>query len=165
MTSYLWHKLWISGLDEKDFVESEHPRDEDGKFSAKGKESSQPVSKEKHLEGVKKINACADYLKSKGIKFKDPKATTYGSLYIKAYLPLKNGVKYWADITFRGKDDHSSKSNFDLVLSENATIQDFIKGVERVEKVFAQSKTIQEAHDILRQDQYKKSTNINNVGV
>lgn len=91
MSSYLWYKK----IFDNNFIESEHPRDDSGKFTQK--DTPAPVSPEQHKKDSDKIKSVQNYLKEQGIKNKAAKATQYGSLYIKAYLPTKkvlNGLTY-----------------------------------------------------------------------
>ena len=86
MPSYLLYKQTL----DNNFVESEHPRNNDGRFIQK--ENPAPVSPEHHQKETVKIKSVQNYLKEQGIKTKGAKATRYGSLYIKAYLPTKKGT-------------------------------------------------------------------------
>lgn len=148
MISYLWYKKCLDR-----FVESEHPRDEGGKFTDKDQDNYTEVSPEQHKSNLEKINSIANHLKQQGVKVKNVSATKYGSLYLKAYLPMKNGYG-WADISLR---DHPSSSKFDLLLPTNTTKEDFIKEFETVKKVFAKNDKILQAQQELRKGQYKHS--------
>lgn len=160
MLSYLWYKK----IFDNNFIESEHPRDGDGKFAKKetsaNKNTEQYISRtpEQHKQDKEKIGEIASWCKELGVrKVKNVKATKYGSLYISALLPMKNQnngklLEGYAKISLRG---HPSDKNFDLILDPDITKEQFRKHIEKLKAVFLKTNNISEVHSITRKDQYK----------
>lgn len=148
MPSYLWYKQCLD-----EFIESEHPRDEDGKFTSSGQENSNKhtISSEERQKRWDKITSIANKLKQQGFKVKGVRAAATGSQYLEVFLPTKNKYE-WAKVSFRS---HDSDKNFDILLEENATQEDFIKEFERVKQIFAESEKGWQAHNAARNKQYK----------